>query len=91
MKKLNKVHITLSPESKRNIIKDCGKVAEAGLIADLVAGENGKINGDNLDLRITTNDMRIDNRNEDLHYFASDFVMDRVVEEQLQTRGGNTV
>lgn len=62
---------------------------EEGLIADLVAGENGKLKGDNLDLRITTNDMRIDNRNQDLHYFASDFVMDKVVDEQLNTRGGN--
>ncbi len=41
------------------------------------------MNGDNLDLRVTTNDVRMTNKSKDYHFFASDFVMDRVYVDDL--------
>lgn len=41
-------------------------------------GIDGKLNGDNLDLRVDTNDVRMNNKAKDYHFFASDWVADRV-------------
>jgi hypothetical protein len=46
-------------------------------------GYDGKINGDNLDLYIKTNNIRLDNKNKDLHYFATDFTFDRASFDHL--------
>ncbi|XP_033748132.1 uncharacterized protein LOC117333109 [Pecten maximus] len=51
-----------------------------GKIAD---GKDGKINGDNLDIYVRTNDMRMDRKNRDYHYFASDLIFDRVCVQNL--------
>lgn len=40
-------------------------------------GIDGKLNGDILDLRVDTNDVRM-NKAKDYHFFASDWVADRV-------------
>lgn len=48
------------------------------IIQDIASGLDGKLNGDNLDIRVTTNDLRLTNRDKDLHFFASDFVMNRI-------------
>lgn len=48
------------------------------IIQDIASGSDGKLNGDNLDIRVTTNDLRLTNRDKDLHFFASDFVINRV-------------
>lgn len=45
------------------------------IIHDIASGLDGKLNGDNLDIRVTTNDLRLTNRDKDLHFFASDFVI----------------
>ncbi|XP_062588566.1 uncharacterized protein LOC134250228 [Saccostrea cucullata] len=45
---------------------------------------DGKINGDNLDLYVKTNDIRMNNKNRDLHYFASDLTFDRVRLDHLE-------
>ncbi|WAR02018.1 hypothetical protein MAR_008576 [Mya arenaria] len=70
---LNKVHLMLSEESKRKLIQDFGDNA-------IAEGHDGKLNGDNLDIRVNTNDMRMDvtSRNKDYHFFATDFTLDRV-------------
>ena len=41
------------------------------------AGKHGKFNGDNLDIYVTTNDIRMNNKNRDYHFFASDWTADR--------------
>lgn len=43
-----------------------------------------EINGDNLDLYVKTNDIRTNNKNKDLHYFATDFTFDRVRLDHLE-------
>lgn len=48
------------------------------IIQDIASGLDGKLNGDNLDIRVTTNDLRLTNRDKDLHFFESDFVMNRI-------------
>lgn len=45
---------------------------------------DGKINGDNLDIYVKTNDIRMNNKNKDLHYFATDFTFDRVRLDHLE-------
>ena len=48
------------------------------MIRDLSNGHYGKLNGDNLDIRVNTNDIRMANKNTDYHFFASNFVIDRL-------------
>lgn len=79
MQRLNQVHITMSDSSKINLIKEFGGDLEENLIKDLARGKTGKLNGDNLDIRVNTNDIRMSNRNKDYHFFASNFVIDRVI------------
>lgn len=78
LQKLNKVHLTLCESSKRNIIDEFGRLSEKNIVDGIVLGKTGKLNGDNLDIRVVTNDLRMTNRNKDYHFFASDFVFDRV-------------
>lgn len=78
MHRLNQVHITMSDSSKRYIVKEFGSGLEDKLIRDLSNGHYGKLNGDNLDIRVNTNDIRMANKNTDYHFFASNFVIDRL-------------
>jgi hypothetical protein len=55
-------------------------VLENKLIRDFSEGENGKLNGDNLDIRIHTN-----NKNKDYHFFATNFVINRINHACYQT------
>ncbi|CAG2220265.1 unnamed protein product [Mytilus edulis] len=45
---------------------------------EIARGKNGKINGDNLDIYVTTNDIRMTNKNKDYNCFASDWTAHRV-------------
>ena len=81
--KLNKVHLTLTEDSKRTIISSFGKESEESLICEIANGANGKFNGDNLDIRVATNDMRMKQRDRDYHFFATDFTLDRVKTDHL--------
>lgn len=65
--------MTLSAESKRTIIKEFGCESTTKVLKAIKEGKNGKINGDNLDLRVTTNDIRMHNNDLDYHFFASDW------------------
>ncbi|XP_062608458.1 uncharacterized protein LOC134270281 [Saccostrea cucullata] len=44
-------------------------------------GIDGKLNGDNLDIRVDTNDVRMNNKAKYYHFFATDWVADRVSEK----------
>ena len=48
------------------------------IIERIAEGKDGKLNGDNLDIYVTTNDVRMDNKNKDYHFFATDITFDRV-------------
>lgn len=78
MQRLDKVHITMSDSSKRNLIKELGGALEENLVKDICRGESGKFNGDNLDIRVNTNDIRVSNKDKHYHFFASNFVLDRI-------------
>ena len=52
-----------------------GKVCHFQEISD---GKDGKLNGDNLDVYVDTNDVRMENKARDYHFFASNWVADRV-------------
>jgi hypothetical protein len=47
------------------------------IVKQISAGKDGKINGDNLDIYVTTNDIRMNKKNRDYHFFASDWTADR--------------
>lgn len=68
----------MSESSKRKIVKEFGEQLEEKLIKDMSDGNTGKINGDNLDIRVHTNDIRMSNKDRDYHFFASNFVLDRI-------------
>ncbi|XP_021372556.1 uncharacterized protein LOC110462743 [Mizuhopecten yessoensis] len=55
-----------------------GDFCEEKLIQHISDGKDGKINGDNLDLYVRANDIRLDHTNKDIHYFASDWTADRI-------------
>lgn len=78
LERLNQVHITLSHETKRNILNDFGEYSTEKIIQGIAQGKDGKLNGDNLDLYVTTNDVRMDNKSKDYHFFATDLTFDRV-------------
>lgn len=45
---------------------------------------DGKINGDNLDIYVKINDIRMNNKNKDLYYFVIDFIFDCVWLDYLE-------
>lgn len=45
---------------------------------------DGKINGDNLDIYVKINDIRMNNKNKDLYCFVIDFIFDRVRLDYLE-------
>ena len=48
------------------------------LLRCISSGHDGKLNGDNLDLKVSTNDVRMGNKSKSYHFFASNWVQDRV-------------
>ena len=59
------MRFTLSHETKRNIMVDCANYSTEKLREKVTKGIDGKLNGDNLDIYVTTNEMRLDNKNKD--------------------------
>lgn len=81
--RLNKVHITLSAQSKKNIVTECSEHCEKRVINEVAAGHDGKLNGDNVDIFVTTNDIRMKNKNKDYHFFATDWTPYRLLDEDF--------
>lgn len=63
---------------KRNLIKEFGGVFEENLVKDICCGESGKFNGDNLDIRVNINDIRMFNKDKYYYFFVLNFVLDRI-------------
>ncbi|CAC5425838.1 unnamed protein product [Mytilus coruscus] len=76
--RLNKVQITMSDESERHIMRDLSNHSNDMIKEQIAKRNDGKLNRDNLDIYVTTNDIRMDNKNRDYHFFASDITFDRV-------------
>ncbi|CAC5425084.1 unnamed protein product [Mytilus coruscus] len=82
----------MSDESKRHIMRDLSNHSDEMIKEQIAKGNDGKLNGDNLDIYVTTNDVRMENKNKDYHFFASDITFDRVKVSHLSnsTPIGNT-
>ncbi|XP_053388342.1 uncharacterized protein LOC128551493 [Mercenaria mercenaria] len=59
LSRLNKLHITMSAVSKGNIITEWGDNYDNRLKKSIADGNDGKLNGDNVDIFVTTNDIRM--------------------------------
>lgn len=57
---------------------DVGKYCDETIVQSLRSGRGGKINGDNLDFRVATYEIRMNVKAKDFHFFASDFTPDRI-------------
>ena len=55
-----------------------GKYSNEKIVQSLTNGKDGIINGDNLDFRVTTHEMRMNVKSKDFNFFASDFTPDRI-------------
>lgn len=88
MTRLNKFHLTLSGDSKVNLIKDYANYNKHLVIKEVAAGKDAKLNGDNLDIFVTTNDIRMSNHNKDYHFFATDWTPYRVTEQDFNENDG---
>lgn len=75
---LNKIHLTLSDNSKHRLLTEYADLWDHSLIQAISSGMDGKLNGDNLDIRVESNDIRVENKSKDFHFFASNWVADRV-------------
>jgi hypothetical protein len=84
MTRLNKFHITLTGDSKINLLKEYGKYNMDNICKDISSGKDGKLNGDNLDIYVHTNDIRMQNSNKDYHFFASDWTPYRLTNADFQ-------
>lgn len=87
LQRLNKAHITLSTSSKKYFMDDLGKYCDEKIIQSLRSGRDGKINGDNLEFRVATHEIRMNIKAKDFHFFASDFTPDRIDLSKYSDKG----
>ena len=57
---------------------DLGKCCDENIAQDIKDGTDGKINGDNVDFRVSTHEMRMNIKSKDFHLFESDYTPDRI-------------
>lgn len=77
--------ICLSHQSKTNLLEIIGKHFADGLIKEVKDGKKLQGTGDNWDMRIHVHDMQSSHQNVDLHYFASNLIVERVLCQNLST------
>ncbi|XP_061179530.1 uncharacterized protein LOC133188164 [Saccostrea echinata] len=87
LQRLNKAHITLSTSSKKYFMDDLGKYCDEKIVQSLRSGRDGKINGDNLDFRVATHEIRMNVKAKDFHFFASDYTPDRIDLSKYSDKG----
>jgi len=68
----------LSHRSKLNLLKLLGGHFSDKVVEEVKQGKKLHGTGDNWDIRVLVHDMRTDHQNKDLHYFASNIIVDRV-------------
>lgn len=75
----------MSAKSKANLNAEMGSYCEDRVLSEIKAKKDGKLNGDNLDIFVVTNDARMKKKNKDYHFFATDWTPFRILEEDFQT------
>ncbi len=75
----------MSHQSKLNLLDMIGNHYADGLIEEVKSGKKLQGTGDNWDMLIRAHDMRSSHQNVDLHYFASNLIVERVPCENLST------
>lgn len=66
---------------------DLGKYCDEKIIQSLRSGRDGKINGDNLEFRVATHEIRMNIKAKDFHFFASDFTPDSIDLSKYSDKG----
>ena len=76
---------SLSHQSKINLLDMIGDHFADGLIEDIKSGKKLQGTGDNWDMLIRVHEMQSSHQNVDLHYFASNLIVERVPCQNLST------
>lgn len=76
---------SLSHQSKTNLLDIIGKHFSDSIVEAVKDGKKLQGTGDNWDMKIHVHDMQSSNQNQDLHYFASNLIAERVPCENLST------
>eukprot|EP00794_Sanderia_malayensis_P016282 gene16282-17920_t len=76
--RLQKVGVCLSYTRKINLLEKLGGHFNRKLVDAVRGGKSLRGTGDNLDYRELPHDMTSENQNKDLHYFATNFIVNRI-------------
>jgi hypothetical protein len=74
---------SLSHQSKTNLLDIIGNHYSDSVVQAVKDGKNLQGTGDNWDMKIDVHDMQSSHQNQDLHYFASNLIVERVPCENL--------
>lgn len=81
----------MSSRSKLNLVDEFGRHNETLIVKEIASGTNGKLNGDNVDIFVRTNDIRMSNKNRDYHFFATDWTPFRLLAEDMNNPAVTTL
>jgi len=76
---------SLSHQSKTNILDMIGNHFSDSVVEAVKDGKKLQGTGDNWDMKIRAHDMQSTHQNEDIHYFASNLIVERVPCQNLST------
>jgi hypothetical protein len=76
---------SLSHQSKINILDMIGNHFSDSIVEAVKDGKKLQGTGDNWDMKIHAHDMRSTHQNQDIHYFASNLIVERVPSQNLST------
>ena len=74
---MHKLGVSLSKDSKLQFISEMGRESTAGIVSSLKRGIKGKVTTDNIDGKITANEIRIVGGSREFHYTASTYLPER--------------
>ena len=76
---------SLSHQSKSNLLDIVGNHFSDSLVEAVQDGKNLQGTGDNWDMKVHVHDMQSSHQNQDLHYFASNLIVERVPCQNLSS------
>lgn len=74
----------MSSNSKKNLVDSFSEHCERRVVDAIRNGQDGKLNGDNVDIYVKTNDIRMKNKSKDYHFFATDWTPFRLTNEDFK-------
>ncbi|XP_028394494.1 uncharacterized protein LOC114518688 [Dendronephthya gigantea] len=80
-----KMGFSLSHQSKTNLLDIIGSHFSDSVVKAVKDGKNLQGTGDNWDMKIHVHDMQSSHQNQDLHYFASNLIVERVPCQNLSS------